>query len=334
MLQNAKMLKIIVAVVLIGLAALPLLLGNQYVFHVLIIAGIYMVLAISLNLLLGCAGLFSLGHAAFYGIGAYISALLTLNLQTPFLVAFFLSGFLTAVIGGIIAFPALRLRGIFLAIGTMGFNEIVRQLAINLDSVTGGPAGLPGISKPEIFGYQISKSSEYYLAILLFVSLTYLIFQRFLATRQGRALIAIRDDEISARSMGINVTEYKVAAFAISAFFAGLAGSFFAHYMTYISPDNFGLHESFGILAMIALGGIGNLTGSALGALLLVAIPESFRFLQDYRQLIYGLTIIVIVLALPQGVAGWAPGFSRRNAPKAEAAVSKDEKGGAGHAHG
>jgi len=325
--MNPKTLKLIFTTAALGMAVIPLFLGNQYVYHILIIAGIYMVLAISLNLLLGCAGLFSLGHAAFYGIGAYASALLTLKLQTPFLAAFFLSGLLTALIGGLIAFPALRLKGIFLAIGTMGFNEIVRLLAINLDDFTGGPAGLPGISKPVIFGFEISRPSEYYVAVLIFVAVTYLIFRRFLASRQGRALIAIRDDEISARSMGINVTEYKVAAFIISSFFAGLAGSFFAHYLTYISPDNFGLSESFAILAMIALGGIGNLTGSAAGALILIAVPEAFRFLQDYRQLIYGITIVVIVLALPEGVAGWYPRLLRRRSkvPVAVAPLAKQE---------
>ena len=303
--MGTKTVQLLSALIAVLAAVFPLFLGNQYVFHVLIIAGVYMVLAISLNLLLGCTGLFSLGHAAFYGIGAYASALFSLKLNLPFAAAFLFSGIITSVVGGLVAFPALRLKGIFLAIGTMGFNEIVRLLAINLDSVTGGPAGLPGISKPNLFGLAITEPSEYYVAVLVFVLVTYFIFRRFLASRPGRALIAIRDDEIAARSMGIHVTSYKVAAFVISSFFAGLAGSFFAHYMTYISPDNFGLSESFGILAMIALGGIGNLTGSAAGALLLIVVPEAFRFLQDYRQLIYGFTIVIIMLVLPQGVAGW-----------------------------
>jgi branched-chain amino acid transport system permease protein len=317
--MGLQILKFMLVLAALGLAALPILLGNPYVFHVLIIAGIYVILAISLNLLLGCTGLFSLGHAAFYGIGAYASALLTLKIHLPFGAAFFLSGILTALIGGIVAFPALRLKGIFLAIGTMGFNEIVRLLAINLEPITGGPAGLPGIIKPAILGLTFTQPRDYYLAILMFAAITYVIFQRIIAARPGRALVAIRDDEIAARSMGINVTGYKVAAFVISSFFAGLAGSFFAHYMTYISPDNFGLSESFAMLAMIALGGIGNLAGSVAGALILVVVPEAFRFLQDYRQLIYGITIVVIMLALPEGVAGWYPQLLSRKKHRAAA---------------
>lgn len=307
--MNKQKAAIIQALLALIVAGIPLVINDQYIFHVLIMAGVYVVLAISLNLLLGSTGLFSLGHAAFYGIGAYASALLSIKLQLPFILTFLLGGLIAALIGGMIAFPALRLKGIFLAIGTLGFNEIVRLLAINLDELTGGPAGLPGISQPVILGLDISQPRDYYIAMLVFVALTYGIFQRFLTTRPGRALIAIRDDEIAARSMGIHVTQYKVAAFVISSFFAGLAGSFFAHYMTYISPDNFGLRESFGILAMIALGGIGNLAGSVVGALVLVIIPESFRFLQDYRQFIYGLTIISIMLVLPQGIAGWYSQF-------------------------
>jgi branched-chain amino acid transport system permease protein len=310
--MKSSTVKLTLSVISIALAAIPLIIDNQYVFHVLTMAGIYAILAISLNLLIGSTGLFSLGHAAFYGIGAYASALLTLKGHLPFVAAFLLSGIITALIGGLIAFPALRLKGIFLAIGTLGFNEIIRLLAINLDTLTGGPAGLPGIPTPDIFGMTISQPEEYYIFIVILVAITYAIFQRLIASRPGRALLAIRDDEIAAKAMGINITSYKVSAFVLSTFFAGLAGSFFAHYLTYISPDNFGLNESFAMLAMITLGGIGNFAGSVTGALLLVAIPEAFRFLQEYRELIYGITIVIIVLVLPEGVVGWYPRYIQR----------------------
>nr|WP_092069160.1 branched-chain amino acid ABC transporter permease [Dendrosporobacter quercicolus]NSL47369.1 branched-chain amino acid ABC transporter permease [Dendrosporobacter quercicolus DSM 1736]SDL86943.1 amino acid/amide ABC transporter membrane protein 2, HAAT family [Dendrosporobacter quercicolus] len=311
----------------IVLAAIPLIVDDQYIFHVLTMAGIYAILAISLNLLLGSTGLFSLGHAAFYGIGAYTSALLTLRLELPFVAAFVLSGIITALIGRLVAYPALRLKGIFLAIGTMGFNEIVRLLAINLDWLTGGPAGLPGIPSPEIFGVVISQPRDYYLLILVLAAATYIVFQRLISSRTGRALLAIRDDEIAARSAGIDLTGYKVGAFTLSTFFAGLAGSFFAHYLTYVSPDNFGLNESFAILAMIALGGIGNFTGSVVGAFLLVVIPEAFRFLQEYRELIYGFTIVITVLVLPSGVVGWYPRFMRRRKMAGRQALAVKEEG-------
>lgn len=301
-----------VAAFALAIAGLPFLLGDKYIFHVAILAGIYIVLTVSLNLLLGYTGLFSLGHAAFYGIGAYASALLTLKLQLPFLIAFPVSGLITALVGVAVGFPALRIKGIFLAIGTMGFNEIVRLLLINWEGLTGGPAGLPAIPKPDIFGYVLAQPQDYYVAMLVFIAVTLLIFDRLISTRPGRALVAIRDDQIAARAVGINITGYKVTAFAVAAFFAGLAGSFFAHYLTYISPDNFGLNESFALVAMVALGGMGKLAGSVVGASLLAVIPEAFRFLQDYREFIYGSTIVLIMYGLPDGILAWYPGFKQK----------------------
>ncbi len=294
------------------LGAIPFLLGDNYLFHILIMAGIYAGLAMSLNLLLGCAGLFSLGHAAFYGLGAYFAALVALRYNFPFLLTLAGSGFFAGVVGAIIAFPALRMKGIFLAIGTMGFNGIFHILAINLDDVTGGPAGLPGIPVPEIFGYVFTGPGDFYMVILGIVFLTYAAFSRIVQTRPGRALLAIRDDEVAAKAVGINLTFYKVTVFGVASSVAGLCGGFFAYYMTYISPDNFIIAESFSILAMVALGGIGNLFGSIIGALALVVVPEAFRFLQDYRLLIYGVTIILVMRLLPQGILSWYPRLKLR----------------------
>lgn len=312
------------AALVLVLCLAPLLINDDYVYHMLILAGIYAVLALGLNLLLGCAGLFSLGHAAFYGLGAYFSALTTLRLGWPFLPAFLGSGLFAGLMGAAIGFPALRLKGIFLAIGTMGMNEIFRLAAINFEDLTGGPAGLPGIGRPEAFGVALESSRDFYLAAAVLCALIYAMFSRVLASRPGRALAAIRDDETAARAVGINITGFKVAAFAASAFSAGLAGSFFAHYMAYISPDNFGLAESFSILAMVALGGIGNLPGSIAGSALLLIGPEAFRFLQEYRLLIYGLTLILVVILLPRGVLGWRPALAARIAAR------RDGKRGSG----
>ena len=284
---------------------IPFFINSSYVFHMLIMSGIYMVLAMSLNLLIGCTGLFSLGHAAFYGVGAYASAILTLNYQIPFPVAFILSGLLTALFGMAAGFPALRLKTIFLAIATLGLNEIVRLFMTNLDDLTGGPAGLPGIPSPDLWLVQLTHPRDFYIASMVLAAVSYLALSNLLARRPGRALIAIRDDEVAARSIGVNVTVYKVAVFGLSAFFAGLAGSFFAHYLTYISPDSFGLSESFAIIAMVALGGMGNLKGSALGAFLLCVIPEIFRFMNDFRELIYGLTLVLVIRVMPDGIIAW-----------------------------
>jgi branched-chain amino acid transport system permease protein len=307
-----RLKRTVLLAVVIALCLAPLLLHDDYIYHMLIMAGIYAVLAAGLNLLTGCAGLFSLGHAAFYGLGAYFSALTTLRLNWPFLPAFLGSGLFAGCIGALIAFPALRLRGIFLAIGTMGFNEIFRLAAINFDALTGGPAGLPGIAGPELFGFALEQPRDFYLGSVLLCSLVYIMFSRILRSHSGRTLIAVRDDEIAAQAMGIHLTRVKVMVFALSSFSAGLAGSFFAHYMAYISPDNFGLAESFSILAMVALGGIGNLPGSVLGAALLIAGPEAFRFLQEYRLLIYGITLILVVRLLPGGILAWYPWLESR----------------------
>jgi branched-chain amino acid transport system permease protein len=307
----------------------PFFLNSNYVFHLLAMSGIYMVLAMSLNLLIGYSGLFSLGHAAFYGVGAYVSAILTLNFNMPFPVAFILSGLLTALFGMAAGFPALRLKTIFLAIATLGLNEIVRLFMTNLDDLTGGPAGLPGIPTPDLWLTQLTRPSDFYLASMLLAAICYLTLSNLLARRPGRALIAIRDDEVAARAIGVNVTAYKVAVFGLSAFFAGLAGSFFAHYLTYISPDSFGLSESFAIIAMVALGGIGNLKGSLLGAFLLCIIPELFRFLSDFRELIYGIVIVIIIRVMPDGIVAW-----RQTAANWRANRGRASSGGGGEPFG
>lgn len=288
------------------LLLIPLLLDNHYIYHLLVMANIYILLAVSLNLLLGYTGLFSLGHAAFYGIGAYASALLSTKLGVPFALAVPVSGIITAAFGVAVGFPALRLQGIFLAIGTLGFNEIVRLVIINTDAI-GGSSGIAGIPKPSMFGYDLAGSQTYFFFSGLFVALVLIVLRRLLNGRPGRALIAIRDNEMAAKAMGIDVVRYKITVFGLSAFIAGIAGSLFAHYITYISPDNFTLGESFAIVAMVALGGMGNLFGSAVGALVLSVIPELFRSLEEFRSTIYGLTIILIMYLLPKGILAWWP---------------------------
>ncbi|KYZ74870.1 hypothetical protein AXX12_14910 [Anaerosporomusa subterranea] len=305
---------------LIGLSAflgagamllIPELIDDEYVYHLLVMANIYVLLAVSLNLLIGYTGLFSLGHAAFYGIGAYTSALLATKLGVPFALALPASGVVTAIFGVAVGFPALRLQGIFLAIGTLGFNEIIRLVMINTDSI-GGSSGIAGIPKPSLFGYSIASSETYYLFSSLLVIFVLIVLRRLLNGRPGRALIAIRDNEMAAKAMGINVTRYKIAIFGISSFLAGVSGSLFAYYITYVSPDNFTTAESFAIVAMVALGGMGNLFGSVVGAVVLSIIPEMFRFLGEFRSIIYGLTLILIMYLLPQGILGWCPAVIKK----------------------
>lgn len=277
---------------------------SSYMLRIAVLALIYGTLTISLNLVNGYAGLFSLGHAAFYGIGAYTSGLLSVRLGLPFPITFLAAGVVATLFGVLLSLPAMRLRGIYLAIVTLAFAEIVRLMLINLQWLTRGPFGLPGIPPPDILGFKITSDLGVFVLALLLLLLTIYVVEQIMAYRPGKALLAIREDEQAAAACGINVFGYKVLTFAVAAFLAGLAGSIYAHYTRFISPDSFTLNESFSVLAMLVFGGIGSTPGALLGAVLLTAIPEVFRFAADYRMLIYGIALTVVILIRPQGLLG------------------------------
>ncbi len=292
-----------VYILLLGLfALLPLFLENAYYLRILIFIGIYIVLTLSLNLINGYTGLFSIGHAAFYGIGAYSSALLTLRLGLPFALSLPLSGMIAAFFGFLIGKPTLRLSGIFLTLATLGFNIILVLLMMNLEGLTRGPLGIAGIPEPKIFSYRFSSQLHYYYLIFFLVLFTLGSIYRLIHSRFGKALLAIREEETAAEALGVNTVHYKVAIFAISTFYAGIAGAFFAHFIRFIAPDSFTFWESFTLLAMLAMGGQGNLIGPMVGASLLIAIPELFRFLTDYRMIFYGLVLILMMLFRREGI--------------------------------
>lgn len=277
---------------------------SPYILRIAVLALLYGTLTVSLNLVNGYAGLFSLGHAAFYGIGAYTSGLLAVRLGLPFIVTFVAAGFVAALFGVLLSLPAMRLRGIYLAIVTLAFAEIVRLMLINLQWLTRGPFGLPGIPSPSIFGVNVTGDAGIFILSLLLVLFTIYVVEQVMAYRPGKALLAIREDEQAAAACGIDVFRYKVMTFAVAAFLAGLAGSVYAHYTRFISPDSFTLNESFSVLAMLVLGGLGSTPGALLGAILLTAIPEAFRFAADYRMLVYGITLTLVILVRPQGILG------------------------------
>ena len=285
-------------------AAAPAFIANQYVLQVMIFVGLYIVLVLSLNLLNGYIGLLAIGHAAFYGIGAYASAKLSIEFGLPFIVVFFLSGIITSAFGYLLGRPTLNLSGVYLALATLAFNVIVWLILLNWMDFTNGPLGIMDISPPNLFGYEISSRTDYYYLMLFIVVVTLFTMHRLVHSRFGRALIAIREDELAARASGIDTTRYKVQAFMISAFYAGLAGSFYAHFVKYISPDSFTHMESFAILAMLALGGGGNLVGPVVGATILTVVPELFRFLHEYRMFVYGGILVAVMLIRPNGLFG------------------------------
>ncbi|WP_288407081.1 high-affinity branched-chain amino acid ABC transporter permease LivM [uncultured Herbaspirillum sp.] len=314
------------ALVLLLLAALvwPFFGSRGYV-DVLTLALIYVVLGLGLNIVVGFAGLLDLGYVGFYAVGAYTYALCNQYFGLSFWECVPLSAAAAALFGFLLGFPVLRLRGDYLAIVTLGFGEIIRLLLNNLTSITGGPDGISGIPKPTVFGLVMARNPVteggttfhqvfglsyqgghmvifmYFLALLM-VLFTYFVTSRLLRMPMGRAWEALREDEIACRSLGINPTRVKLSAFTLGAAFAGLAGSFFAARQGLVTPESFTFIESALILAIVVLGGMGSQLGVILAAILLTVLPELARSFAEYRMLIFGLVMVLMMMWRPQGL--------------------------------
>jgi branched-chain amino acid transport system permease protein len=289
---------------------LPLVIKSPYVLHVIILLGIYVILTDALNFVTGFAGQLALGIAAFVTIGGYTGALLMLNNNWSFWIALLAGGITGFVSGLILGLLSMRLRGDYLGMVTLGFSEIIRIVAINLVGVTRGPMGLPGIPRPQIFGYRFHGEIPYYYLVLVLVILVHLMIERMLFSRFGRACLAIRDDESAAAAMGVEAYRFKVLAFCISSAFAGLAGVFYASWTTLFSPDSFQLVDSIMVSVMNTLGGIGSLLGSIPGALVIGSLPEIFRpfttgaGVASLRLALVGLIMVLLLIVRPQGIGG------------------------------
>lgn len=268
---------------------------NPYYLQILVNIGIGIILALGLNVVTGLTGQLSLGHAAFMSIGAFTSALLTIKLGMPFGINLILTGFITAAVAALIGLPILRLTGDYLAICTLGFAEIVKVAFLNLD-ITNRALGLTVPSAV--------TSIPMPVVVWVVVLLTIICVSFIHSSRFGRALMAVRGDEIAAEAMGINVTLYKVQSFALGAFIAGVGGGLYAHFMGYINPSDFGFLKSVDILSMIVLGGLGSITGSVIGATILSAAPEFLRFMASYRMLVYGGLLVCMMIFRPNGLMG------------------------------
>ena len=287
----------------------PLFIKDDYILNVAVMAGIYVILASSMNITNGYAGVFSMGHSAFYGIGAYTTGILALRWHTGFWTGLLAAGVAAMLFGLLLGIPTLRLKGIFFALITVSFLEILRLVALNWVSLTRGPMGIPGIPPPTLFGWPLTTGRQfYYLILALDVFVVGLIY-RAVHSRIGRALMAIREDDLAAAALGIPTFRYRLLALSFSTFFCGLAGCFYAHYATYISIDSFGVGETFVIMTMMVVGGMGTISGPIIGAILLVIFPEVFRFLLEYRMIAYGALLILATLFRPEGIAG-LPGIS------------------------
>ncbi len=283
----------------------------EYLLHIFVIAGIYTILTLSLNLIVGYTGLASLGHIAFACIGAYTSSLLALSLGISPWIGLIVGAFLASILGVIIGYPSLRLKGDYLALATLGLGIIVYSIAKNWVSLTRGPMGLPGIPRFSLFGWEISATWSYLILVLFFIFVTYFAIKNITNSPFGRILKGIREDEISVMAMGKNVNKYKLIVFVVGAFFAGIAGSLYAHYITFIDPSSFTVMESILVLLMVVFGGMASLRGSFAGAAILVIFPELLRFLgmpssvaAPLRQMIYGLLLVILMIWRPQGLLG------------------------------
>ena len=274
-----------------------------YLLHLAILAGIYIILTVSINLIIGYAGQVSLGHAAFYGIGAYTSALVALNWHFPFPLAALSAMLVAGACGLALGLPTLRLKEDYLAIVTLGFGVIIDLVFLNLE-ITGGPDGLAGIPCPAFLGLSFRSAGLYLMLVAVAVVLVLVFTYRLVDSYHGRALRAIRDHEVTAQVMGINTPAYKIIIFTLAAGLAGLAGSLYAHYITFINPETFGLHTSILILTMAVLGGMGSIAGSVVGAVILTALPEVLREFQAYQDLVYGALLVGLLILRPEGILG------------------------------
>src|SRR3989338_5688379 len=272
----------------------------EYAVHLTILICIYIILVTSLNLALGFTGLLNLGHIAFFGIGAYTSALLT-KAGVPFIIAFLAAGIFASIFGYLLVLVTRKLKGDYLALATLGFSFVVYSMLLNLTSLTRGPLGIPGIAKPSILSLVIKSNSAYLIFVALITLVSCIIIYRIVRSPFGRLLEATRDDELGLQVLGKNTFALKCKAMMISAFFAGIAGSVYAHYITYIDPGSFMLGEIILMLTIVIVGGIASLKGSVVATFLIVLIPELLRFfhlpssvLGPVRQMLYALILISI----------------------------------------
>jgi branched-chain amino acid transport system permease protein len=309
----------------VALAAAPRFL-DAYQVDVLNSVGLYVLLALSLNLILGDAGLFNMGHAAFYAVGAYTAAILNTRLGLPILWALPVSGLVAALFAALVARPVIHLRGDYLLVVTIGLGEIVRIALVNdVFGLTGGANGIFGISRPVVFGQKVRRPEEFLYLIWGAVALTVFLFHRLEQSRFGRALTYLREDPVAAEGSGIDTARYRLMAFALGASWAGMTGALYASKMTIISPESFSFWESVVIFLMVILGGSGSIPGVMVGAAIVVLMPEVFRGFASARMLFFGLVMMVMMVVRPQGILPVRSlRFRRADLPAREAAPARE----------
>ena len=289
---------------LAGMLILPWCLTNEYYVNVLIISGLNAIVAVGLNLLLGFAGQISLGHAAFYGLAAYTTSILTTTYNLPIIVGILAGIFLVGLVAYLIGIPALKLSGHYLAMATLGFGIIVYIVFNETIELTGGPSGFVGIPRLSLFGYSFDSDLSYYYLVVSVLAIVLMFSLNLIRSRIGRALRAIHTSEKAAQISGIDIARYKLFIFVLSAILAGIAGVLYAHYLEFIAPSSFGFNHSVLLVTMVVLGGMTNVWGAVAGAFFLTMLPEFLRAFENIEFLLYGFILIVCMMFLPEGIVG------------------------------
>ena len=292
------------ALTAVALLTLPLWLASAYHLHVVIMAGIFTILALSLNLLLGYTGQLSLGHAAFFGIGAYTSALLALRLEWPFWLGLPAAAAVAGLAGWAIGRLALRVRGAYFVLVTISFAGVISLVSVNWMELTNGPLGLPGVPAPALAGLSFRTKFAYYYLVLAAAAGSYLVCHRLVGSRLGRAFLALRENEPLAESVGVDPTRTLVLAAVVSAAMAGVAGGLYAHYTRFVSPEVFLFSYTVTMVIMVVAGGKGTLAGPVVGAVLFTVLPEALReaMAWQWQMLAYGVLLVLLVFFLPRGI--------------------------------
>ncbi|MCX6716666.1 MAG: branched-chain amino acid ABC transporter permease [Candidatus Taylorbacteria bacterium] len=283
----------------------------DYIIHLAILIGVYVILGLSLNLVVGFTGLLSVTQAAFYGIGAYVTAILLTTTAMSFFLSVIIGIIITAILSFFIGYVLSKFDGDYYALGSFGFNIIIYSIFLNWQDLTRGPLGIPGIPRPSLFGIDFGNNFNFLILVIIFAVIAYAVSQFIVKSSFGRVLKSIREDEKAIQVFGYNTLWFKLSIFVIGASMASVAGSLFASYITYIDPSTFSLMESVFVLAIIILGGLANNKGAVWGAVFLILLPEILRFVgfptdiaAQMRQVVYGLILVLLMLYRPQGLMG------------------------------
>jgi branched-chain amino acid transport system permease protein len=279
----------------------PLVITNPYNLGILNLIGLFVIVVLGLNLFIGYAGQISLGHAAFFGLGAYGSAVLTATCNFPAWPAMGLTAGVLALVALALGVPTLRLSGHYLAMATLGFNYVVHAVFVQWDAVTGGPSGLSGVPPLSITGFAFNSDLKFHYLVWTFALAALTLCLNLVRSGVGRGLAALAQDEVAAATLGVNVQRDKVRVFVLSAVFASVAGSLYAHYFGYVNPDAFSIFKSLDLVIMVVVGGMGSIWGTLFGVALITILPHFLEFFETYMDIIHGLILVVILLFLPQG---------------------------------